>query len=379
MRRSTKGRTEKFRKVDLLAGADSLPVHAEVKGSVWVGAGTIMAGLFLGGVLVRSIFLGPMRDWMGIVLFVCFIAFVVWTAVLCGIKELMLHRAWDVTANGVECREREIRVWKEWSEPLSAYEGVLARQELLPVGKRMRVVYSIELVHRSDDAKSVMLYSSVAPEGLRASQERAARLFNLPALTVSAAGIEKRQAEDLDKSVRERVAEAGLPVTFDPASKPPGKSLTVRVDGDALVLSAPGRSLIVRHGWVFPALILGGGAIGAAGLLEPEQPTTLALMVGSLSILAGVGALVFFLLLKEELVVSSTEVRKRWRHPWGGFFEAAVPAEEIEDVIIQTPPDGQGMATVQVISDSPVLQFGVGLPKVDKEWVRDCVIAVISK
>jgi hypothetical protein len=212
----------------------------------------------------------------------------------------------------------------------------------------------------------------------------------MPASTVTSTGLEERQVGDLDKSVRERVAEGILPIAFDPASIPPGKRLAVRVAGDALVLLARSRPLLSRYGCVVPLLVLGGAAVIAVNVPGGGTPAIVSMVIGVFLLVMGLLTLIVLSQVREELVVSPREVRKRWRHPWGTMRECVLPADRVEEVIIQALPvrgdvvfrrfPGSGtVRSVQVRSDSGTIQFGARLSQTQQIWVRDCIIAVISK
>ena len=85
------------------------------------------------------------------------------------------------------------------------------------------------------------------------------------------------------------------------------------------------------------------------------------------------------LVLKEELVVSPDEVRKRRHTPWGSTGGKALPADEVEEVIVGKHPSSPANIAVRVVADDVTLSFGSGLPRSEQDWVRDCVIAVISR
>ncbi|MCK4376456.1 MAG: hypothetical protein KAX19_14055, partial [Candidatus Brocadiae bacterium] len=126
-------------------------------------------------------------------------------------------------------------------------------------------------------------------------------------------------------------------------------------------------------------MLVGGVAAVVVGLVLNVPFRPVLLLAGAVALVVATVALAAARAIAEELMVSPTEVRKRWRHPWGTFREAAAPANEIEEVVVRTPPASHGVTTVQAITDATTVHFGIGLPRAEKEWVRDCIIAVISK
>jgi hypothetical protein len=59
--------------------------------------------------------------------------------------------------------------------------------------------------------------------------------------------------------------------------------------------------------------------------------------------------------------------------------EKALPAEEVEEVYVGRLPGGSSPAGVYAVADSGAVSFGIGLTKAPREWVRDCVIAILSR
>jgi hypothetical protein len=385
-----KPRSGQFREVDLLADAHSLPFHAEVRGSRFLAAYSTILALVLGCIsLLLTVAAIAHLNAVALVVGSVF-AFLAVTCLLGGAKEWILCEKWEFTADSVECRSRGLRRWNRWSEALSAYQGVRAEVELQRAGKHVAPVYLVELKPKAAGTRPITLYASLWPDRQRGKLEQAARLFHMPASTVTSTGLEERQVGDLDKSVRERVAEGILPIAFDPASIPPGKRLAVRVAGDALVLLARSRPLLSRYGCVVPLLVLGGAAVIAVNVPGGGTPAIVSMVIGVFLLVMGLLTLIVLSQVREELVVSPREVRKRWRHPWGTMRECVLPADRVEEVIIQALPvrgdvvfrrfPGSGtVRSVQVRSDSGTIQFGARLSQTQQIWVRDCIIAVISK
>ncbi len=284
---------------------------------------------------------------------------------------------WDFTPDGVSYWRRGLFGVKKWAEPMDSYDGVLAWQEMRSTGKSTYVVYIVELKHADNKRHTVQLYCSMSKEGHRTKQEHYARLLGVPALVKTADGYEARAPEDLDKSVRERVAEGSLAVTFDPMSGPPGERLSMHVDGRTLVLQVTrGSRVMIAVGAV---LALSAVGLLAAGLVIGGEPRRWVLMgVGVLGGVLGLACLLPALVFRQELLISPEEVRRRTRTPWGPTAGKAVPADEIEEVLVRSSTGGSMGSTVQCVTDDMTLQFGGGLPRAAKDWVRDCIIAVVG-
>jgi hypothetical protein len=301
---------------------------------------------------------------------------------LSGLAVLMYEEYWTFTAHEISRRWRTLFGRKEWSEPISAYAGVLMRSVYHSGSKNSPsyTEYIVELKHSGDNKKTVQLYNSRSPDGFRAQQERYARLFAVSALVETEHGIEERSVEDLDKTIRDRVLEGSMDVQFDASKPPPGTNLSVRVEGDGLLISAR-RGLLGKAGKIIPIVtaILGSGlVIGGIARGKPPEVVMLPIM-GAFFLVMGLGVGFAGRLLRQELIVSAAGVRTRWIHPWGAFAEVSLPADEIEDVALRTPPGSHGFTSVVIATDAQTAWFGVGLEPAEKEWVRDCIIAVISR
>ena len=287
---------------------------------------------------------------------------------------------WHFTPTEVRYDGRNLFGRVTWVEPLSAYHGVVAelRDVFLHVQRR-GPLYTLRLKHKSDGRRTVELYRSPAPDGLRQKQEHYAKLFGLPALVKEGKGYRERRVEDLDRSVRDQVAAGTLHVSFDPSAPPPGRAIRLRFTGDAIVIHTRGYLLGLARCFLTPAPILTGIAVViAAGVLRSEATAMFAVVVAA-QLAAALTMWAAPRILPNELVISPQEVRTRWRHPWGTFRGTAIPANQIEEVVVGKAPGGRKATAVQIISDAETLRFGAHLTREQMEWVRECIIAVVSK
>lgn len=290
----------------------------------------------------------------------------------------VFRRRWHFTQTQVECRQRGLLGRREWREPLSSYEGVLA-MEMHPRSGDKATTYVLRLKHRDRKRRSVRLYVSTSPDGLRAKHEHYARLFGLPALTETKDGVEVRRLDELDKSVRERVAGGTLRTAFDPASVPPGKALAFHIGEDGLKIRTRGGVLGSTERAVAVLMLLAGPLIRVLmWLWEVDAPIFPPLLVVPSS-LAGVLPLLADVLCVEEVSVSPKEVRHRLQCGRMSFRRSAISADEVEEVVVRQMPRHRWETAVQAIGDEGSVDFGRGLPRAQQDWVRDCIIAVISE
>lgn len=286
--------------------------------------------------------------------------------------------------HNVTRRWRSLFGRKEWIEPLTQYEGVLAREVYHSGGQNSSsyTQYLVELKHKTDSKKDVELYDSRRHEGHRAQHERYCRLLGVDALRENAdGGYEHRAVEDLDKTVRDLVAEGAMDVTFDPSQPPPGEVLTVHIEENGLRVSALGGFTKARK-IVGLVTVLSGLVMIGAGLLIPGigAPGNIILPVlGLLDVAIGQVAIYFMKRAGQELFVSTDTVSSWWVLPWGKVGQESVVAGDVEDVSVRTPPNCQGFTAVVVETDENAIMYGMGMTEEEKRWVRDCIVAVISR
>ncbi len=367
------GRRPEF---DIAPYADALPHTTPERRFRGVGCGTlafgVLAGLFTVGFVIYA---EAEREPPGLII-AAGLALV--TAVLLGAAawHWFLRCRWHFTPDEVRRERRTLFGRRTWAEPLSSYRGVLPERQTSQIHGQ-GPLYILRLKHKTHRRRTVELYRSRSADGLRQKQEHYAKLFGRPALVKIEGGYRERRVEDLGRSVRERVAAGTLRVEFDPSLPPPGRSIRVAIDGDRLLIQARGYGLRVARKSVLPILAAGGvmlqlvarqnmSALWVAAVVGAQLVVTLAAALG-------------LILVPNELVVSPHEVRTRWRHPWGTFKESAIPADQVEEVVVGEPMTGKEVVAVQIISDTKAISFGAHLAKQQMEWVRDCIIAVISK
>ena len=286
---------------------------------------------------------------------------------------LLAYRRYTFTADTVQYDGRVLLSRVQWEAPLAAYLGVITARR--KYGKHSYLHMAI-LKHGVQNSLDVTLYQALSPDGLRARQEECARLLDVPALTKTVDGFSKRAAGDLDKPLRQRVAEGSLAVAFDPAAGPPGRRLSLRIQGDTLVLrSRPSRAWALLDA----PLILGGLAGVLAGHLGVRWVEDAPIGFYVVLLAVGGGLVVWHVLAREELHLSPREVRRRLLVARLKFSESALPSDKIEEVVVASPASASGFSRVQAIADSGTVSFGMMLSKPQRRWVRDCIIAVISK
>ena len=336
------------RDTDLLGGVSELPARVERRVSKVGAVASLAVGLVVMAAALPCLS-DPLTPEHILALVLLLPVGLLWLAA--GVHTLISHPTYTFRPDAVRYSARSLLGRREWEEPLSAYRGVLMSER--PTGKG-GTCYVLTLKHRERRARDVLLHESFSLAGMRPRQEHCARLLGVPAVTETADGLAERAAADLDKSVRQRVAEGSLEVAFDPASRPPGHGLALEVEGDALVLRShlqPLWSLLFALFVMFPvaATLTSGRGIQHA----------LAAVWGWLHVLllvAGVAGLGWRSLVVEELSVSPREVRRRVLFAGRTIAESALPSDRIEEVALAMPRSfrrGQGWRPSPTAPKSP--------------------------
>ncbi|MEQ9643499.1 MAG: hypothetical protein RIM84_26000 [Alphaproteobacteria bacterium] len=109
-----------------------------------------------------------------------------------------------------------------WTEPLDAYEGVMWREQIRRSKNSSHRVYFLDLKHARDPDRTVPLLFRRTEKGLRGCWEGAAAALGLPALRELDNGeVLRREAADVDKSLRDLAREGRREVPEDSFTLPP--------------------------------------------------------------------------------------------------------------------------------------------------------------
>lgn len=159
-----------------------------------------------------------------------------------------------VDASGVQRTRGKDR----WTEPLDAYEGVLWREEIRRSsnssgGSSSYRVYFLDLKHARNPERTVPLLFRRKEEGLRGCWEGAAAALNLPALRELDNGeVIRREAADVDKSLRQLAREGRREVPEDSFTLPPA-DVTWQAEAPLTATVRPPE--IVRRGMLYISFI----------------------------------------------------------------------------------------------------------------------------
>lgn len=259
------------------------------------------------------------------------------------------------------------------TESVENYMGVRLRVLFVQSGLFNRSRYIIDLYHK-DSNKIVPLYISMKNKNIRKIWENYAKMFNLPALSVSDRGLIQRDCDDLDKSLKELAQEQKLP--FIASGKFPAPA-SVIVEEQLKSTSVEPRGIY----WdIFSALFLlvaifsvllltaGGVYLTIIGTAIPLKYWTF----GAFLLLA----VIYFsmkLFNSYKLIIDNNSVHVITTLLGSPVSEQSIDVKKIENVELSYNPtiDRYNLA---IISDEKIINFGSRLPVNDLIWVRDFVI-----
>lgn len=296
--------------------------------------------------------------------------------ILLGLHFIRFRKSITIDRYFVAVEQRGLFGVREWREPLSNYLGVLKRVERRSSRKSKRTYYIVDLKHRTDDKKTINLYTARSDRELREKWEQFARQLQVPALEQGADGPVARKAEDLDKTVTELLEEGKISVDR--------RALAGEAEGVSIVES--GDEVIVTR--TRPAISVLGGLFAMAfplifvfvGFSIEDAFGWIFGFAGILFEVISVVAVVWDRIARQRLVVTPDAIRRCEVAPWGETKGRSLPVSEIEtiDLARRRDDDGKRLA-LHIVSDARTLKFGAGLPRQTLETVRNTVLETLDQ
>ncbi len=296
--------------------------------------------------------------------------------ILYGVQRLLWRRTVAFDGTTFSVTERGLRGVKRWREPLTAFQGVMRHKRRVRTKNRSYTLYMVDLQHR-DDERTINLYTDTSDRGFREIWEDYARRLRLPAFEEGDAGMVRREAGDLDKTVSQLIGEGKVDVDYEALTRR-ARGLAVSFEGDTVVITRTGP----QNSWwgsliavLFPLLFVG------AGFFAPDLP-----LAGRI-VFAGVGML--FEILFVIGVVQDLTTRRRLRvgpdgvrvNRVGGRGETEgkrMPLDAIESVSMARTGRGRRPAVIMA-GDAASLDFGAGLPRPSLDFVLNTILAKIAE
>ncbi|MFC1479755.1 hypothetical protein ACFL6F_04075 [Planctomycetota bacterium] len=363
-------------KHDIQIDIDVLPADIPIKGSKGLGLFLLVFSSFWGGIptmfLISSIISGKFEWGMLMVLPFTIIGIVMF---LIGLNQFFISGRIRIAETGVEYEKKSLFGSKEWDTPLNEYKGVLYRSEYHSGGKNSSsyTLYIVELYHEEKD-KRIILYKSRMEQGIRQKWETSSRRIGLPALEKSGSEITERDVEDLDKSVKELVQERKIEIDFDPSSAPPAGLSAEVVDGELRITSK--KQTIPVIGLIIMILI--PSVFMYIGFFVDDGPVVMGVF-GAVFLTIMLLVVIWTWIAQPQLRLSQKSVYSLHLVPWGETSGARLNPSDIEQVEIKVPQKGQGQKkAVVIITDDKNITFGQGLDNEVLEWLKNCILTVIS-
>lgn len=258
-------------------------------------------------------------------------------------------------------------------EPLENYTGVRLRVLFSQSGLFNKSRYIIDLYHR-DPNKIIPLFITTKNKNIRKIWENYARLFKLPALSVGDRGLVQREAEDLDKSIKELFLTNKLPFIAS-GELPAPETLIVEEQQNITAVEPAGiywdtfstLFLLIAIAAVF-LLTAGAVFLTIAGTSVPLRYWAAAglLLIAVLYFAIKLFNTYRLVIGNDSIIVSETLLGSPLR-------EDSIEANKIESVELSYNPTIDRYS-LSIISDDKVLTFGSRLPVNDLIWLKDFVI-----
>jgi hypothetical protein len=352
-----------------------LPAEAKnEKGSRFVGIFLMFFATFWGGMptlmVIKSISSGEFEPEMFFVL----IFTIIGTALfLTGLWLLTRTVKTTIHHDRIEQSSRSIFGSKYWNENISNYPGIVYRSEYHSGGKNQSsyTLYIVEL-HHPDKKKRIKLYSSKSDHGVRKIWEDCCRNLNMPALQADGNEMQERATEDLDKSVKELASEGKLSVAFDPsAPPPPGIQLTPKQDTLRIEIHAspmPIWGALIALG--IPSVFIYLGFFGPAPFIFG--------IFGAVFMAIFAWSMLWSVFTHEVIELNPNTIRLLRTSKHGDKLKHEIDGTSVESVSVGDDGNGQ-QKTVRIQTDMMTHKVGAGLKHDALSWLRDCILAVLTR
>ncbi len=354
-----------------------LPVRHEEKGAIWSSLILMAFALVVGGLptwfLIWTVLSGDFQPEMLSLLLFSIVGLVLFGI---GLKKITTRRVIEISESTVKYQQRSIFGRKSWEEALSNYKGVWSHSVQYTGSNHSSeyTVYKLDLLH-PNRKRRLALYASRSSDGLRARQQNYCRQLQVPALEgEDEENLTVREVEDIGKSVGELAREGRIDTDFDPSAAPP-PGLQFNMEDEQLRITLP-RAPRLWLG-VLTGILVAGGFL-AAGTMIQDAPGILNL-IGVGILLATIGSVVWEFITEKVLTIAPDFVHVGRKTPWGDTKGRHIPAAAIQTIRVGRRINNQGPVALLLGKDDLPYAVGAGLPKETLEWLRNCVLAIVSK
>lgn len=276
--------------------------------------------------------------------------------------------------------------------PLDDFKEVRVTKEIRRSDKSTRTVYPVRLAGGS---KPIHFAEPQDYHTSRALAERITRFLDVTMVDNSSGKTVRRRADELDESLRERLARTGKDVGWP--EPPANMKSTCRTQGDAISIEIPPPGFRLRHmialGVAMVVPLIATAWLYSSGFLDadffPSQYATIipVLVIGLPLVLplVAIGLPAVNDALKRTTIdASPTELRVTSR----GIVtkRQEMPAEELEEFQIPQAERGSGSllaflggtATLVARSDRTTITLRPSVDRGELEWIHDAVQYVVT-
>lgn len=357
----------------------NLPVNFDCKGQLGGGLAICGFALVWGGiptaVLIGSIIKGTFAPPM---LFVLLFSGIGLCIFLFGLSTMLRREKIFLSSHEIRVERKRLTGSESWSEPLSSFVGIDSFERVVKTKNSSYTVYYLVLVHH-DSTKNVCIYASRHGVAHRTMQEGACRALGLPAISGrDQTGFVTRTVADLDKSVRDLVREGKLRVDFNPAGPVP-EGIDLKTGEGMLTVSWDRKKTAGSWRFFVPLLIVIPVAMIVAGFIFGGMAIMISVF-GLFFVVPVVAAIFLGSMVKEEMLIHPQQIITRIATArWGHFMEKSVDTSHIEEIRIVNARQTGRTRCLLLVTDSEQYRFGTGLSEEALEWLRQCILFVVSR
>jgi hypothetical protein len=365
----------------------SMPMSLVERGSYVIGSAVGIAGIvwlyIIGGIIAGGIKEGSA------VIEVLFLSFIGLPGVFCllyGIGQFVSRREIMIERERVSVVNAGLRGRRGWSEPISAFKGVIRRHRYSsgPRDRSRRTVYTVALSHEDTDKEIVLFRVSsrlpFPPEQWEKDWKHYAALFELPLIEETAEGIVSARLGDIDAPLIGKIRRDTQGILKpDQAMENLGRMVSVEREDDAWVLT-------FQYAWTFwktalglAVMVLALAAVFYFRVLSPKLVMYFALIIPLIALFS-ILSIRSKLAHPEQVAVDKDAFWYRyWQKP-RGWITRRIGLDKISEISVKPAPgDTRGRIDLVVAGGGTEVRFGYWLPGKTKSKVKELLLSLIAE
>ena len=266
---------------------------------------------------------------------------------------------------------------RTYVDTLQNYLGVLYRVEFHQVGFINQNRYIVELYHH-DPKKTIPLYISSSDKDVRKKWRYYAKELNKPTILYTEDGLNVRNVEDINLSIRQRFNAGKIKDNYEKYSTLPDSIAYVKKK-DKIIIKAhkiiwDAYSILA---WFFVVIFSGVLTLILANFNSISTRTGSEYVIITSSIIAIVIAYVIMVLFrKDKIVIKKDKIIHTHKYMLFSKKHDEIFKNDIEDVEINCNPL-TARNYLSIISDNKTITVGKKLPIEDLSWIKKLLIHLI--